>query len=145
MSQPSTPRPLHWPLLRHCSGHCSATVLATVRATVLTITSGPTSKASRALADVRLQLKSGKTRKGRPLEPEDVAALEEKRDRIVAEMRDTRQKKLVARIAGHTASEADRVIREVPQAVRNCIAEELDKRLGPAPTGDLEEALAERA
>ena len=56
------------PLYRHWS------------ATVLTMTGGPTSKASRALADVRLQLKAGKTRKGRPLEQEEITALEQKRD-----------------------------------------------------------------
>ena len=56
---------------------------------------GPTSKASRDLAQVRFQLKTGKTRKGRPLEPEEITALEEKRDRMVAEMRAERQKKAV--------------------------------------------------
>ena len=94
---------------------------------------GPTSKASLDLAQVRFQIKSGKTRKGRTLEPEEIAALEEKRDRMVAEMRAERQKKFIGRITDHTTSEADRVIREVPQAVQQCIAEELDKRLGPAP------------
>ena len=54
---------------------------------------GPTSKTSSDLAQVRFQLKSGKTRKGRPLEPEEVSALEEKRGRMVAEMRAKRQKK----------------------------------------------------
>ena len=48
---------------------------------------GPTSKASLDLAQVRFQIKSGKTRKGRTLEPEEIAALEEKRDRMDAEMR----------------------------------------------------------
>ena len=94
---------------------------------------GPTSKASLDLAQVRFQIKSGKTRKGRTLEPEEITALGEKRDRMVAEMRAERQKKFIGRITDHTTSEADRVIREVPQAVQQCIAEELDKRLGPAP------------
>ena len=53
---------------------------------------GPTSKASRALADVRLQLKAGTTRKGSALELEEISALEEKRGRMVAEMRAKRQK-----------------------------------------------------
>ena len=106
---------------------------------------GPTSKASLDLAQVHFQIKSGKTRKGRTLEQEEITALEEKRDRMVAEMRAERQKKFIGRIADHTTSEADRVIREVPQAVQQCIAEELDKRFGPAPVGTLDEALAERA
>ena len=106
---------------------------------------GPTSKASRDLAQVRFQLKTGKTRKGRPLEPEEIAALEEKRDRMISEMRAERQQKFIGRITEHTTSEADRVIREVPQAVQQCMAEELDKRFGPAPVGALDEALAERA
>ena len=106
---------------------------------------GPTSKASLDLAQVRFQIKSGKTRKGRTLEPEEIAALEEKRDRMVAEMRAERQKKFIGRITDNTTSEASRVIREVPYAVQQCIAEEFDKRLGRAPSGPMEEALAERA
>ncbi len=106
---------------------------------------GPTSKASRELAGLRLQLKKGKTRKGRPLAREEITALEQRRDRVVAEMRAEKQKKFIASITNHTTSEADRVIREVPQAVQKCIAEELDKRLGPAAASAMEEALAERA
>ena len=106
---------------------------------------GPTSKASLALAQVRFQIKSGKTRKGRTLEPEEITALEEKRDRMVAEMRAERQKGFIGRITDHTTSEADRVIREVPQALQQCFAMELDKRLGPAPADEMEEALADRA
>ena len=78
---------------------------------------GPTSKASRALADVRLQLKTGKTRKGPLLYSEAITALEQKRDRIIAEMRAERQKKFIERLNHHTTSEADRVNQEVPQAV----------------------------
>ena len=68
---------------------------------------GPTSKASRALADVRLQLKAGTTRKGSPLELEEISALEEKRDRMVAEMRAKRQK---------TSSAASRTMRLLRRA-----------------------------
>ena len=67
-------------------------VLFTALATVPKMP-GPTSKASRALADVRLQLKAGTTRKGSALELEEISALEEKRGRMVAEMRAKRQKK----------------------------------------------------
>ena len=63
---------------------------------------GPTSKASRALADVRLQLKTGKTKKGRALEPEEITALERKRDLLVSAIRVERQNKAVARITSHT-------------------------------------------
>ena len=57
---------------------------------------GLTSKASLDLAQVRFQMKSGKTRKGRTLEPEEITALEEKRDRMDAEMRAERQTRLSA-------------------------------------------------
>ena len=106
---------------------------------------GPTSKAFSDLAVVRFQITSGKTRKGRTLKPEEIAALEEKRDRIVAEMVAERQQKFIGRITNHATLEADRVIREVHQAVQQCMAEELDKRLGPAPASAMEEALADRA
>ena len=106
---------------------------------------GPTNKASRALADVRLQLRTGKTKKGRALEPEEITALEQKRDLLVSAIRVERQNKAVARITSHTTQESDRVIREVPQAVRGVISEEPYRRLGPAPQGAMEEALAERA
>ena len=104
----------------------------------------PTSPLSRALADVRAQLKTGKTRKGRPLEPEEIATLEQKRDQLVAQMRDQRQERFVARVQGQVSEQAQRVIEEVPRAVQKCIVEELDKRVGPPPARDLDEALAER-
>ena len=71
--------------------------------------------------------------------------MEQKRDRIVAEIQAERKKRCLARITEHTTSEADRVIGEVPHVVQKCIAEELDKRLGPGPQGTIQEALEERA
>ncbi len=70
--------------------------------------------------------------------------MEQKRDRTVAEMQAERKKRILARITQHTTSEADRVVREVPQAVHEIITEELDKRFGPAPQGAMEEALVQR-
>jgi hypothetical protein len=71
--------------------------------------------------------------------------LEQKRDRIIAEMRAEREKKFIGRRNDHTTSEADRVIQEVPQDVRKIITAELDKRFGPALQGGKEEALVQRA
>ena len=106
-----------------------------------------TSKASRDLEYARLQLKRGTTTSGRPLEPEEIAVLEQKRDRIVAETQAARKGRLIARITEHTTLEADRVIDQVndqSNRVMEHVTQELDKRLGPAPVGDLEEALAAR-
>ena len=71
--------------------------------------------------------------------------MEQKRDRIIVEMRAERQKKFIERLNHHTTSEADRVIQEVPKAVRKIITAELGTRSGPAPQGAKEEALVQRA
>ena len=65
---------------------------------------GPHSKASRALADIRLQLKTGKTRSANPrdLSPEEVRALEARRDQLQAEMLEARRQRFVARLNAHT-------------------------------------------
>ena len=104
----------------------------------------PTSQLSRALAELRAQLKTGKTRKGRPLEPEEIAPLEQKRDQLVAQMRDQRQERFIARIQGQVSEQAERTIGGITKAAHQCIVEELDKRVGPPPARDLDEALAER-
>ena len=106
---------------------------------------GPTSLLSRRLADVRVQLKTTRTRKGRDLEPAEITALEQQRDQLIAKMRQNRQEKFLARIQGQMSEQADRVIEEVPRAVRAFLVEELDKRVGPPPANELEEALAARA
>ena len=56
---------------------------------------GPISKQSRDLANVRLQLKSGKTRGSnpRPLSPEEVCALEARRDQLHSEMAGRRRRR----------------------------------------------------
>ena len=58
---------------------------------------GPISKQSRDLANVRLQLKSGKTRGSnpRPLSPEEVCALEARRDQLHSEMAGRRCRRLL--------------------------------------------------
>ncbi len=62
------------------------------------------SKLSRALADVRRQLKSGKTRgtNPRPLTLEEVQALEVRRDQLQANMLEANRRRLVARVNTHT-------------------------------------------
>ena len=78
---------------------------------------GANSKASRALADVRLSLKSGKTRGryARTLTDEETQALEQKRDRILAEMKEAAKERVVNRINKHTSAESDRVVTAVQQ------------------------------
>ena len=75
------------------------------------------SKLSRALADVRLQLKTGKTRgtNPRPLSIEEVQALEVRRDQLQAEMLEAKRRRVVARVNTHTTQESEearRVVRE---------------------------------
>ena len=69
----------------------------------------PISKQSRDLANVRLQLNSGKTRGSnpRPLSPEEVRALEARRDQLQAEMAEGRRQRLVGRVNAHTTQEAE--------------------------------------
>ena len=73
---------------------------------------GQTSKLSRDLANVRLQLRSGKTRSQNPrdLTQEEIDALTQKRDALLAEMAARSKERVVNRINGHVTSEADRVI-----------------------------------
>jgi len=58
------------------------------------------------------QLKSGKTRGSSPRDlcPEEIAALEQKRDALKAVMRQGAKERAVGRINGHTTTQADRVI-----------------------------------
>ncbi len=69
----------------------------------------PISKHSRDLANVRLQLKSGKTRGSnpRPLSPEEVQALDARRTKLQAEMAEGRRQRLVGRVNAHTTQEAE--------------------------------------
>ena len=70
---------------------------------------GPISKQSRDLANVRLQLKSGKTRGSnpRPLSSEEVHALEARRDQLQAEMANRQRQRIVNRVNAHTTQEAE--------------------------------------
>ena len=69
-------------------------------------------KASKDLRNVIAQLKSGKTRGSSPrdLFPEEIAALEQKRDALQAMMKQGAKERAVQRINGHTTAQADRVI-----------------------------------
>ena len=77
------------------------------------------SKASKDLGNVIAQLKSGKTRGSSPrdLYPEEIAALEQKRDALQAMMKQGAKERAVQRINGHTTAQADRVIGAVSARV----------------------------
>ena len=67
------------------------------------------SKLSKDLGNVVAQLKSKKTRGANPrdLEPEEIAALEQKRDALKAQMNQIAKERRIARINGHTTIEAN--------------------------------------
>jgi len=86
---------------------------------------GQNSKLSRDLANVRIQLKSGRSRGVAPrdLDPDEIGALEKKRDNLVADMQHKAKERGVARIISHTTaavnSAADRIIEsQVPSNQR---------------------------
>ena len=70
---------------------------------------GPHSKTSRALANVRLQLRTGKTRgpNPRPLSADEIQALELKRAELLEQMAEARHQRSVNRINDHTTRQAD--------------------------------------
>ena len=70
---------------------------------------GVASKQSRALANVRLQLKSGKTRgtNPRPLTPEELRALEARREQLVSTVGARRLLRVVGRVNAHASQEAE--------------------------------------
>ena len=76
--------------------------------------SGRHSLQSRALAHVRLQLKTGKTRGSNPrlLLPEEVSALEARREVLQTEMASRQRQRILNRMKVHTSQEAGRT-REV--------------------------------
>jgi hypothetical protein len=89
----------------------------------------PHSKASRALADIRLQLKTGKTRSARKLSPEEVRSLEARRDQLQAEMLEARRQRVASRVNAHTTAEADQTrteVREEGQQTREEIKAQLE-------------------
>ena len=73
---------------------------------------GRTSKLSRDLANIRLQLKHRKTRSANPreLEQDEIDALEKKRDGLLLELRGAAEERSINRINARTTTEADRVI-----------------------------------
>ena len=70
------------------------------------------SKVSKELGNIMAQLKSGKTRGSNPrdLEPEDIEALEQKRDTLKAEIKQKAKERAIAKINAHATTETDRVI-----------------------------------
>ena len=70
---------------------------------------GVASKQSRELANVRLQLKSGKTRgtNPRPLTPDELRALEVRREQVVSTVGARRLLTVVGRVNAHTSQEAE--------------------------------------
>ena len=76
--------------------------------------SGRHSLQSRALAHVRLQLKTGKTRGTNPrlLFPEEISALEARREVLQTEMANRQRQRVLNRMKVHTSQEAERT-REV--------------------------------
>ena len=69
---------------------------------------------SRTLANVRLQLRTGKTRGSnpRPLSSEEVCALEARRDELQTEMANRQRQRILSRVNTHVTQEAERT-REV--------------------------------
>ena len=65
---------------------------------------------SRTLANVRLQLRTGKTRGSnpRPLLPEEISALEARRDDLQAEMANRQRQRILSRVNIHTSQAVER-------------------------------------
>ena len=107
------------------------------------------SKLSKDLGNVVAQLKSKKTRGANPrdLEPEEIVALEQKRDALKAQMKQMAKERTVARVNGHTTAEADRVIGAVHAATASADAyfNDIGGRGSPADLHLRGKALIERA
>ena len=99
--------------------------------------SGRHSLQSRALAHVRLQLKTGKTRGPNPrlLLPEEVSALEARREVLQTEMASPQRQRILNRMKVHTSQEAERT--------REVIVAELQP-LTSLVNGDSADSLEER-
>ena len=76
---------------------------------------GQHSKASRDLAYVKEQLRTGKTRSGRELSSEDLEVLQEKANTLKQGIEDLR----VSRITSHTTNEQNRGIQATEQAAKD--------------------------
>ena len=98
---------------------------------------GVISKQSRELANVRLQLKLGKTRgtNPRPLTPEEVRALEARREQLASTVGARRLLRVVGRVNAHTTQEAEQT--------RNAIIAELQP-LTSLVSGDSADSREER-
>ena len=101
-------------------------VVVPLRVNQLLVMPDAHSKQSRALANVRLQLRTGHTRgkNPRPLTAEEVEALEQKAAQLQEEMADARHQRTVARINNHTTQEAEStraVVRNEGQLTRQAL------------------------
>jgi len=84
------------------------------------------SKESRALANVRLQIRSGSTRGVNPrkLSDDEIQVLKQKASRLQQEMAEARHQRSVARINGHTTQEAEQTraaVRDEGQQTRQAL------------------------
>ena len=86
---------------------------------------GPTSKLSRYLAHVKEQLKTGKTRGTNPrdLSPEEITALEQKRDALQTTMKIQARERVIARVNSHATAEANRVIQTIQDSIQDSTIE----------------------
>ena len=92
---------------------------------------GLNSAVSNRLNDVRRQLMSGRTRGSAPrdLAPEEITKLEQKRDELEAELLQSTQMRLKARlntarrINCHTTAEVDRGVKEIKEEVGRGVKE----------------------
>jgi len=107
-------------------------------------TGGQNSKLSRDLANVRIQLKSGRTRGVTPhdLTHDEIEALENKRDNLLADMQRQAKERSVARINSHTTTAinnaADRIIEsQLPsnQCIEAIAAVLVNGKAAPRPKG----------
>ncbi len=83
------------------------------------------SKVAMDLGNVMRQLKSGKTRGSNPRDfnPEEISALELKRDALQARIREAAKERAIDRLIAHNTSEADRIVTEVSTTIRVATAE----------------------
>ena len=89
---------------------------------------------SRTLANVRLQLRTGKTRGNnpRPLSAEEVCALEARRDELQTEMANRQRQRILSRVNIHTSQEAERtrkvIITELQPITALVVGSEADSK-----------------
>ena len=108
---------------------------------------GPTSKLSRQLANVLLELRSGKTRGKNPRDytPDEIRAKEALRDNLRKQMRENATQRAIQRINDHTTSEADRIIAAQGQQINEATADSRAFFASVGGAGSSTDLRAERA